>query len=89
MAKFQAIIPHEDAQCVDALDDMLAHDPELQSQVVYGCHFGDHTGYAIVEASDEAEVRRRLPDSLNKRARVVEVEHFSPEEIKAHHDKAM
>ncbi|HEX9015100.1 MAG TPA: hypothetical protein VF960_03740 [Chloroflexota bacterium] len=87
MAQYQTIIPHDESQCVEALDDMLASDPELQSHVVYGCHFGDHTGYAVLEAADEAAVRKRLPQSLNRRARVVEVEHFTPEQIKANHDK--
>ncbi len=86
MAKFQLVIPHDGAQCVEALDDLLAHDADLQSKVVYGCHFGDHTGYALIEGADEAGVRSRLPSSLKKRARVVEVEHFTPEEIRAHHD---
>ena len=89
MPKFQIVVPHDGSQalCVQALDDLLSHDAELQSQVVYGCHFGDHTGYALVEGSDEDEVRKRLPKSLNKRARVVEVEYFTPEEIKAQHEK--
>ncbi len=89
MSKFQIVIPHEGAQCVEALDELLDHDADLQSEVVYGCHFGDHTGYAVIEGSDEAQVRSRIPASLNKRARVVEVEHFTPEEIKAHHDKSI
>lgn len=89
MPKFQIVTPHDDAQCVQALDEMLSHDPDLQSQVVFGCHFGDHTGYAVIEATSEAEARDRLPQSLGKRARVVEVEYFDPEEIRASHDKAL
>lgn len=89
MPKFQIVTPHDDAQCVLALDEMLAHDAELQSQLVYGCHFGDHTGYALIEASDEAEARSRLPKLLNRRARVVAVENFTPEEIRSKHDKAI
>jgi hypothetical protein len=87
MPKYQIVTPHDDAQCVQALDEMLAHDPDFQSQVVFGCHFGDHTGYALIEASDEAEARSKLPRSLVGRARVVGVEHFSPEEIKSDHDR--
>jgi hypothetical protein len=89
MAKFQIVTPHHEAECIQAIDEMLTHDAELLSHIAYGCHFGDHTGYGVIEAVDEAEARSRLPQSVGKWARVVEVEHFSPEEIRARHDKPL
>lgn len=88
MPRYQIVTPHLESECLQALDEMAAHDPSLMSSLAYGCHFGDHTGYAIVEAASEAEVRSRLPRSVGRRARVVEVDHVTPEEIRASHDKA-
>jgi hypothetical protein len=87
MAKFQIVTPHHEAECIEALDEMLAHDAELLSHVAYGCHFGDHTGYAVIEAANEAEVRSRLPKSAGKWVRIVEVEYFAPEDIRSQHDR--
>ncbi len=87
MPKFQIVVPHDPAQCMEALDEMFSHDPEFHSQVFYGCHFGDCTGYALIEASSEEEARSKVPITLRKRARVVGVEHVDPEEIRSVHTK--
>lgn len=87
MPKYQIVMPHDPAQCIQALEETLDHDPDFHSQVVYGCHFDDHTGYALVEASSEEEARSKVPKTLNKRTRVVGVEHVSPEEIRAVHNE--
>jgi len=89
MPKYQIVMPHDPAQCIEALEEVLNHDPDFHSQVVYGCHFGDDTGYALIEASNEEEARSKIPKTLHRRARVVEVEHFSPEEIRSKHDKVI
>jgi hypothetical protein len=88
MPRFQIVMPHDPSRCVEALEEVLAYDPEFHSQVFYGCHFGDDTGYALIEASGEEEARSGIPKTLRGRARVVEVEHVSPEEIRASHDRA-
>lgn len=88
MPRFQIIMPHNPAQCTEALEQVLLHDPDFHSQVLYGCHSGDCTGYALIEAGSEEEARDRIPRTLHKRARVVGVEHVTPEEIKARHEKA-
>ena len=87
MPKYQIVMPHDPAQCAMALDEVLSHDPDFSSKVMYGCHAGDCTGYALIEVSSEAEVRRMIPKTLHRRARVVEVEHVTPEEIRSVHDK--
>jgi hypothetical protein len=89
MPKYQIVTPHDASECLQALDDMLAHDADLLSNMVIGCHFDDHTGYAVIEASDEAEARSRLPRSVSRWARVVEVQHITPEEIRAKHEEAV
>ena len=87
MPKFQIVMPHNPAQCMEALEETLKHDADFHSQVVYGCHFGDCTGYALIEAESEEEARSKVPKTLDKRARVVGVEYVTPEEIRAVHDE--
>jgi hypothetical protein len=48
---------------------------------------GDHTGYAIVEARSEPEVREAIPEFLNGKARVVKLNNFTPEQIREFHKK--
>ncbi len=83
MPKFQIIIPHDPAQCMEALEEVLAHDPDFHSQVLYGCRVGHCTGYALVEASSEEEARSKIPRTLHKRAKVAEVKYVDPEEIRS------
>lgn len=87
MPKFQIVTPHDGAQCVQALEESLEHNPDFDSQLLFGCRFGDHTGYAVVEATSEDEARSKLPRTHQKRARVVVVEHVTPEDIRSVHDK--
>jgi hypothetical protein len=47
---------------------------------------GDHTGYAVIEAKDEAAARAMLPPSL-KDVRLVNVTKFTREQIKSFHKK--
>ncbi len=86
MPKFQIVSPHDPAECLLAIGDMVTHNPELMEAALMGCHNGDHTAYAVVEASSEEEARSNLPDSLRKRARVSQVESFDIEEFRDVHD---
>ncbi len=86
MRKFQIVAPHQPAECFEALDEMLAHDPNFFEQAVMGCQFGDHTSYGLVEVSNEEEARIKLPTRMRKKARVVEVEHMDPNVIRAMHE---
>jgi len=49
---------------------------------------GDHTGYAIVEARSESEVRETIPVFLAGKARVIKLNKFTPEQIREFHTKA-
>ncbi len=86
MPKFQIVSPHDPVECLLAIGEMAAHNPELMEAALLGCHYGDHTAYAVIEASGEEEARSNLPDSLRKRARVSQVESFDIEEFRAVHD---
>jgi hypothetical protein len=49
---------------------------------------GDHTGYAIVEARSESEVKGTIPTFLAGKARVVKLNKFTPDQIREFHKKS-
>ncbi len=79
--------PHTKEECLRALDEQLAIGPDVLKKTFYGCMKGDHTGYAIVDARDEAEARKSVPGFLLGKARIIEVGQFTPEMIRSFHTK--
>ena len=88
MARYFIESKHTDAQCLQALDDIVAHNPRLLEDCYLGCMVGEHTGWAIVEAGSDLEARNMLPGSLRGEARVVSVGQFTPEQIRSFHKAA-
>ena len=48
---------------------------------------GDHTGYAVIEAGSEAEVKKMIPSFLVGKSRVVKLNKFTVEQIREFHKK--
>ena len=86
--KYMIESPHTREECLRALDELLAKGPEVLKKFNFGCKAGDHTGYAIVDVKDSKEARGLVPGFLLSKARIVEVDIFSPEVIKSLHTKA-
>lgn len=80
--------PHTKEECLRALDEQLAKGPDILKQFSYGCKSGDHTGYAIVDVKNEMEARNLVPGFLINKARITEVDVFTPDVIKSLHAKA-
>lgn len=51
----------------------------------WGCASGEHTGFAIIEAESEGQARMVVPTMSRKQARVVKLNRFTPEMLKAGH----
>ena len=85
MPQFMIEAPHTKEECLAALDEMKDDEPEVLDQTWFGCMAGDHTGWTTVEARSEAEARGMLPDFLRDKARVVEVNKITPEQIESFH----
>lgn len=78
---------HTPEQCLASLDDYSTKTPELLKKIEWGCKDGDHTGYIVVEASSKSAAREKLPANERKSAKVVQVNHFTVEQIKKIHEK--
>lgn len=86
MPRYLVQSPHTPDDCLRALEEVLARGPEALARYEWGCMAGDHTGYAMVEAGSKSDVEATVPRFLQPRARVVELNTFSPEQIRSFRD---
>lgn len=87
MAKYMIEAPHTGAECLEALDEVLATDAELLGKFHWGCMAGVHNGWATVEAENESAARNMVPASQRGKWRITEVTKITPEQIAAEHQK--
>ncbi len=87
MANYFIESPHTPEECLRALDEVLAQSPKILAKFDWGCGAGEHTGWAVVEAESESAARNIVPGFIRKKARVVEVTKFTPEQIRSFHQK--
>lgn len=80
--------PHNEAECLRALDEQLAMGSDILDKFYFGCEAGDHTGYAIVDVQTEDEARRLVPSFLLDKSIITEVGKFTPDLIRSFHTKA-
>ncbi|MFW5987333.1 MAG: hypothetical protein ACOCPU_03860 [Methanohalophilus sp.] len=87
MAKYLIESPHTAEECLDVMDEIHAIGVDVLNQFYFGCMVGEHTGWAIVDAESESEALELVPSSIRSKARAVKVEKFTPEQIKAEHER--
>lgn len=85
MARFLIESKHTPEECLGALDALSAHGETFLERFNFACAEDDHRSWAFVEAEDEAAARDMMPAILRDRARIVEVERYTPEEIREMH----
>jgi len=85
MARYMVESPHTKEECLRALDEILAEGPAVLNKFDWGCQSGDHTGYALVDAEGEAEVRKMIPSFLRNKTKIIKVGKFTPEQIRSLH----
>ncbi|MCL4532211.1 MAG: hypothetical protein M1582_03320 [Actinobacteria bacterium] len=86
MAKYMIYAPHTPEQCLQSLDSLMA-DGNLD-KFYFGCKHGDHSGYALVDAPNDAAALNMVPSFLRSRTQVSEVAKVTPNELTAMHTKA-
>ncbi len=86
MAQYLVKLPHDDAECLKALDEIAEKGSELLPKVYWGCMAGDHTGYAIVDAKSESAAKQMIVDpTIRSNASVTEVKKLTTKEISSFH----
>ena len=85
MARFLVQAEHTEADCVQALDSVVAFSQALLARFDWGCKDGEHVGWAVVEAQDKATARMLVPTYLRGKTRVVALNKFTPEDVSSFH----
>jgi hypothetical protein len=85
VGRFLIESPHTLAECLRAMDEVLAQGPEELARYDWGCLNGDHTGYAIIEACSKQAAEVAVPAFLRYKTRIVELNKFMPEQVRAFH----
>jgi hypothetical protein len=85
MARYIVEIDHTPEECVAALDSVVAMSRELIGRFDWGCKADHHSGWAVIEAQDEATARRMLPTIVRQSAKVVQINKFTVEDVQSFH----
>jgi len=83
MDRYMIETPHTNANCMALLEALNARG--YLNNFDWGCKAGVHSGWAIIEAEDEAQARLSVPPLVRDLARVVRLNKFSGKEVMALH----
>ncbi len=75
------------ADCLRMLDAFLRAGAHYLTNAEWGCLAGEHCAWIIVEAANDADARLRVPPVIRNAARLIKLNKFTPEEIRALHQK--
>lgn len=85
MYQYLVIAPHTPEECLKTLDDVSAKGADNLAKFQWGCKAGDHTGYAMVTAKNDAEALSIIPESGRATAKAIKLNKFTMAEIKGFH----
>jgi hypothetical protein len=88
MARYLIESPHTKEECLRALDELVDKKKGLVEEYEFGCMSGNHTGYLIVDASSESEVREKIPGFLMNKAKIVKLDKFTEDQVRDFHRKS-
>lgn len=80
MERFLIETPHTDRDCQMLVDQVYAMG--FLYHFEWGCKAGVHSGWAIIEAENEAEARLAVPPIVRNKARVIQLNKFSRDQEK-------
>lgn len=83
MDRYLVISPHTDKDCSEALKQLLY--VGYITHFDWGCKDGEHTGWAIIEASSANEAKMVVPPTQRSTTRVIRLTKFSPSDIQQMH----
>lgn len=85
MARYLIESQHTPGECLQVLDAILMMGTDFVDRFDFGCQAGEHTGWAVVEAESESAALKMVPAFVRSRARIVKVNKFTPQQIRAAH----
>lgn len=85
--RFLVITSHTPEECLAELNKISEKGEKILAKFDWGCMHGEHIGYAVIEAKDEAEAKAMLPTWKN--VRLMKVGKFTIQQIKLFQEKVM
>ena len=85
MAHYVIEVPHTGPECIQSLNKIVEWGMHLLHHAWFGCAVGVHSCWLQLEVDSEAEALGVLPPAIRKHARIVEVQKFTPDQIRALH----
>lgn len=87
MAKFIIEVPHDakEVACTRVVEIFLNSGSHFLSNADWGCLDGNHSAWLTVEVDSKDEARFILPPAFRARAKIVQLNKFTIEEILRHH----
>ena len=76
MDRFLIETPHREQDCLSLIQ--LINAQGYLTHFDWGCMNGVHTGWAVIEAGNEAEARLAVPPLVRAQSRVVKVTRIEP-----------
>ncbi len=85
MPRFLIEVPHEEqvVACTRAAQVLLRTGSHYLTHADFGCKDGDHRAWIFVDGDSKAEVRNIVPVPYRAKARIIELNKFSLEELDA------
>lgn len=71
--------------CLRILDAFLSAGSHYLTNAEWGCMVGEHTAWITVEADDDYQARLMVPPVIRKKAQVVRLNRFTPDQIRSLH----
>jgi hypothetical protein len=83
MPRYLIEVPHEEevVACARAAQVLLRTGSHFLTHAEFGCKDGDHRAWILVEGDSKGDVRNVLPVPYRTKARIVELNRFSLEEL--------
>jgi hypothetical protein len=89
MPRFLVEVPHDEstASCIQAIDVFLRTGSHYLTHADWGCQDGVHKAWMVIEVDTRHEARNIVPADYRERAVIVQLNHFSTEQLEKLHRK--
>ena len=78
---------HTLEDCVRVLDGFVQAGAHYLESADWGCEYGVHTGWLVVEANDDHDANLMAPPVFRKDAKVVKLNKFTPQQVRDFHNE--
>ncbi len=85
MKRFLIEVPHgaDKKACDEAIQVFMATGSHFLTHADWGCEDGEHKAWIIVDVETKDEARMILPSLFRQVAKITQIRHYTPEEMKA------